>query len=73
MVLILNSKIILKNVKDFQANSNRGGILISAKDLNSANIIENILRDNKIESSRFGNSTQFEINCYSISAYDNID
>lgn len=73
MILILNSKIILNDVKDFQANSNRGGILISAKDSNSANIIENILRDNKIESSRFGNSTQFEINCYSISTYDNID
>lgn len=72
MVVIINSRTILKEVKDFQVSANKGGIILSARDTQIADNFEDILKTSKIKYLRFGHGTQFEIDCYSISAIDDI-
>lgn len=72
MIVIVNSCAILENVKDIQVDAYKGGALLCATNMDDANEYENILKKFKIQYSRFGNSKQFEINCNSFSAYNDI-
>lgn len=72
MMVILNSSAILEGVKDLQANSIKEGLLLCAENAKKANEFEEILKKFNIKYQRFGQGTQFEINCWAVSAYDNI-
>lgn len=73
MMVILNSSTILEGVKDLQVSSDKGGLLLCAESVKKANEFEDTLKKFNIKYQRFGQGAQFEIDCWAISAYDNIN
>lgn len=72
MLILINSKAILKNVvEDFSVTFNNKSVMLSAKDDNAAKIIETTLLINDVKYKKIGSSKLFEVNCFSISVYDN--